>query len=358
MSNLTDLIADPLYQTNLILLMLQPSRKASVKPLLYNAGFKLRDIEPELALPKEIREQLDADKIQINKLVSPDLLLVNENNDYVIFECKRTMFGSVPQEGKSDGQIKQAGACLLQTPKNLAAALSLQTKDITESWLVYLSRHDPGKPQTKGLKEISEDLAKHGHQTTNFGLLGLSQDGVFIYLNKNYNPSTLPKSINALFKKASIVAHELDDPKEDPKIYYPLPWMPHSSHENDKNSERAFGNAILQQVTSIIGRQKAPCEIELPIDSIINLATKGFYNKWRKKDTVKTLRTSTKKLIRNALKPIISEPELNYVSNANNPAWRFSIEDTKVQSQIIENLRKWKAKKWIDIKQGVLFQID
>jgi hypothetical protein len=358
MSNLTDLIADPLYQTNLVLLMLQPSKKASVKPLLYEAGFKLRDIEPELALPKELREQFDADKIQINKVVAPDLILVNENSDYVIFECKRTMFGSVPQQGKSDGQIKQARACLLQTPKNLAAALSLRTKDITDSWLVYLSRHDPNKPQTKGLKEISDELAKHGHRTTNFGLLGLSQDGMFIYLNKNYNPSTLPKSINDLFKKAPIVAHELDDPKEAPQIYYPLPWMPHSSHENDLNSERAFGNAILQQVASIIGKQKVPCEVELPIDSIINLATKGFYSKWRKRDAVKTLRTSTKKLIKNALTPTISESELKYVSNTHNAAWRFSIDDAKVHSQIIENLRKWKAKKWININQGVLFQID
>lgn len=357
MNNLTDIIADPLYQTNLVLLMLQPSRRAAVRPLLHEAGFRLLYIEPELVLSKELRDQLIAKEIRINQRIEPDLLLINDNNDYVIFECKKTMFGSVPQEGKSDGQIKQAGAYLLQTPQNLASALSIQNKDVSSSWLTYLSRHDPSQPQTKGLQEIARMLEKSGYQTASFGLLGLSRDGIYIYLNKNYDSSRLPESVNKLFDDEPLVVHELDDPDDDPRIYYPIPWMPHSSHEDDTNHERAFGKAVLQQVTSIIGKQKPPCEVELLIDPIINLATKGFYNKWRKKDVVKTLRTSAKNLIKNALTPCVGEFDLRYVSTGGS-AWKVLIEDAKTHSRIVENLRKWKAKKWIDTNQGVLFPLD
>jgi hypothetical protein len=357
MINVSTLITDSLYQVNLVLLMLQPSVNSPIKPILQQAGFKLTQIEPPLVLPVNLKNQLSKDNIAVSSPASPDLIIESETKEYVVFECKKSMFGSIPQPGKNDGYIKQARTFLLLTPKVLAKGLLLQEKDVLDSSLVYLSCHEPEHQQTKGLNEIAEQLNEVDYETIKFGLLGLSYSTNKIYLNKNYKPSFLPRKIASLFKSSTIVVQEIDDPENDPRSYYHIPWMPGSSdtRDKDKYSEKAFASAILQQATIVIAQSRPPAKVKLKFESLINLATNGFYQKWRDKNVRNKLITNTKDLLSKVLLTSVSKPELRY--NPVAKAWEIDIEDEILQSQIIEAVRKWETKEWIELAQPELFPL-
>jgi hypothetical protein len=111
-----DLIGDPLYQVNLLLWMLQPSTGRPVNPLLQNAGFRLWDIERERPLPLDLASRLQTDGLAVRNPVAPDVLVDSPDKLFLTLECKRSMFGSQPQPGMSDGAIRQARSLLLQAP--------------------------------------------------------------------------------------------------------------------------------------------------------------------------------------------------------------------------------------------------
>lgn len=357
MIDLSTLIADSLYQVNLVLLMLQPSVNCPVKPLLQESGFTLASLEQPLPLPIPLRSQLLTDGVKVCDPVTPDIIIQDNHKVYVIIECKKSMFGSVPQPGKKDGHIRQARSCLLQTPEVLVTGLSLQDEEVKFSSLLYLACHDPRHKQTEGLNEISNELKDLDYETINFGLLGLSHDDKNIYLNGGYVPSFLPLNIAALFKESKIVVHEIDDPENDPRTYYHIPWIPQSSDAKDKDkySEKVFASAILQQTTIEIAKSKPPEKVYLNLESLINLATNGFYQKWKDKEVRAQLRHNTLKLLRKVLDTARSKPELNYLSAEK--ALELDIADELSQSQIIEAIRKWETGEWLYNQQPVLFPL-
>jgi hypothetical protein len=355
MIDVFELIGDSLYQVNVILLMLQPSAVSPIKPIFQEVGIELTTIEQPLPFPVELANQLGKKKIGVRNPVTPDLILKSPKKEFIIFECKKSMFGSITPQGSDDGHIKQARSCLLQVPKVLASALTLQEEDISNSSLVYLSRHPPAHTQTLGLSEIAEQLNKNDLPTIEFGLLGLSQDSNNIYLNSNYSPSYLPTEIKTKFSGSPIIIQEIDDPSNDPRVYYHIPWMPGSSDtkSKDKYSEIAFGNAILQHATISIAKATPPSKVIPDIESLISLATNGFYQKWRNKEIRSQLIINTKKLLRKVLLSSSTKPELNYIGSVK--GWEVNIQDKKVQSHIIEAMRKWKDQDWMDQEQPALF---
>jgi hypothetical protein len=354
----SQLIGDALYQVNLLLWMLQPSTGAVVNPLLQKAGYKLVQIEPEFRLPVELVNQLQTDSIFTRDPVCPDLLINSPTNDYVILECKKKMFGSQPQPGMSDGQIRQARSLLLYIPQFLASALSLQPKDVTSTHLLYLSQHEPPISQTQGLKELATDLTTKAYKTISFGLLGLSVEGNAVAMRGNYSPGVLPSSLMRQLGKNDLTVHEIIDDKTDPRPLYYLPWMPDSAADNDTYSQQAFANRILASAVTVIGPAKPPCEIALDVEQLLLSATSNLYDRWRNRDIRKRLRDRTKELIKKTLRQ--SSPDLELIS-LELPArgWKFEIIDQKIQSRIIEGLRKGEQRDWnMPVSRGLFDDVD
>lgn len=312
----SELIADPLYQVNLIIWMLQPSTGTPVNCILHAAGYKLRDIEPPLPLPLELANKLQEDGIRFANPVSPDLLVESSAKEFVPIECKRTMFGSQPQEGQGDSQIRQARSLLLQTPPVLADALGLQHSDIRSTHILYVSRDDPSKPQTAGLSELSSELQSSGYRTAPFGLR-LKISGNAVVVVGGYEPGSIPPGIGSQISTSGVEVHELGDGSTDPRPLYLIPWMPGSVIPTDDYSEAAFGNRMLLAAAAVIGPCRPPCDVRLDIEELLREATQGLYTKWRDKQVRRALKDNSKKLLKRHIERSASGVVLQALASPN-----------------------------------------
>lgn len=164
------LIGDSLFQTNLVLWMLQPSGGPPVRPVLRDAGFSLRAIEPTLGLPIPLAGQLQARGIAFADPVSPDVMLQDANQGLVLVECKRSLFGSSLADQCGSAQ-KQARSILLQTPANVASALGLTLKNVADTRVIYITCRLHYDDQGGGLTCLSQSLKRAGLDIAPVGLL-------------------------------------------------------------------------------------------------------------------------------------------------------------------------------------------
>jgi hypothetical protein len=340
-----ELIADPLYQVNLIIWMLQPSTGTPVNCILHDAGYTLRDIEPKLPLPLELANKLKEDRIPCTNPVSPEVVVESRAKEFVPIECKRTMFGSQPQEGQGDSQIRQARSLLLQTPPVLADALGLQHTDIRSTHILYLSRDEPSKLQTAGVSELASELRSSGYRTAPFGLLGLRISGNAVVVVGGYEPGTLPSAIASRISTSGVQAHDLGDGSTDPRPLYLIPWMPGGVSESDDYSEAAFGNRMLSAAVAVIGPCRPPCDVRLDIEDLLREATQGLYTKWRDKLVRRALKNNSKKLLKRHIERYAPGVVLQALGSPDS-GWQFSITDQDTHSKIIEGLRKWMDEEW------------
>ena len=275
------LVGDPTYQTNLLLWLLIPSTGAVVEPILYKVGYRLKYLEPELPLPLEMINDLAEKNVVHRQEVSPDLLISSTDKDYVTLECKSRMFGSKVQPGSGNSQQKQARSLLLLVPQILASAINLQKKDVASNHIVYLSRHEPQHPQTKGLQELSEELQKLNYRTAPFGLLGLEAVGKKIILRSGYKPGQLPTRLSEALGKKGVLLQQVTDDFTDPRPLYYLPWLPDTTPDDDEYSHSAFEQRIYAAAVAQIGPCRPPCEVVLEVDKLLASATNNLYGQWR-----------------------------------------------------------------------------
>lgn len=352
------LINDPLYHVNLVLWMLQPATGAGVEPLLQKAGYQLFQIEPELSFPVELTASLQKNGIAHSQPVNPDLLLSSASGEYIPLECKSRMFGSQPQPGGGDSQVKQARSLLLLAPSILNSALAFQSGQVKSSHVLYLSVYEPAVPQTKGLAEITKELKKREYQTAPFGLLALGFTKEAIVLYSQARPGKLPTPLGKLMGKNAIVVQPIADEQTDPRPLYHLPWMPDNQSTDDSYSQQAFANRILAAAVTDIGPRKPPCQITLNVENLLNVATNKFYRQWRDKTVRKQLQKRAKELLRKNLKDAL--PDLAITSlPLPDIGWQFQLVDEKSQRRAIEALRKGEHTEWNrPISQQSLFPED
>jgi hypothetical protein len=349
----SEFIGDELYQVNLILWMLQPSTGHIVKPILAKAGLILRDIEVELPLNIALTNQLAKAHLEVSDPVAPDMLLTTSNSEFVLVECKRSMFGSSVEKTACGSQVKQARSLLLQVPRFLALALGLQPKDIKKTFVTYVSRYDASCEQTLGLKQSAEDLREKGYRTNSFGLLTLSIEDKAVMVGPSKG-ATLPSGMKRMFSKGAIKAHELSDNETDPRPLYIIPWMPGGNEDVDDYGQIVFGNRILAATTARVGPAAPPCDIEIDVDEVLGDATQGYYRHWKKKASRKALRENAKTLIKGVLDKFAPDVPVDLLGNPSR-GWKISLKDDSTKSAVVEGLRKWKSLKWNSRPQATLF---
>ena len=350
---IADLIGDPLYQVNLLLWMLQPSTGRPVNPLLHDAGLRLRDIERELPLPIDLASRLQTEGLAVRNPVTPDVLVDSPEKMFLALECKRSMFGSQPQPGMSDGAIRQARSLLLQTPLILASALGLQARDVHGTHLLYIARYEPDVNQVEGLQDLAQELRHKSFQTAPFGVLGLAVEGKTVALKHCPAPSLVPAALEARLAEQNVV-HEIRDDGTDPRPLYFLPWMPESEPAVDDYNQAAFGNRILAAAMEVIGPCKPPCEIELDVEALLRKATLGVYDKWRNKGDRRTLQHNARELLRSQLKKASAAVVMSPLDTPRR-GWKISVMDDTTHGKIIEGFRKWQQERWNKPVEPTLF---
>src|SRR5687768_14661512 len=98
-SNPSELLDDSLFQVNLLLWMLQPPHGSNIRPLLAEAGYKLRSIEEVLPLGPDLISRLKDAAIEAKENAAPDAILSTDQDEHLLVECKASMFGSKPPDG-------------------------------------------------------------------------------------------------------------------------------------------------------------------------------------------------------------------------------------------------------------------
>ncbi len=352
MSKPSKLVGDCLYQVNLVLWMLQPASAVGVRPVFHDAGYRLHSIEPELMLDVELASRLMLDEIAASNPVVPDLLLDSPEQEYLLLECKRSMFGAETEGG--DSALKQARSLLLQTPPRLASALAAQSQDIRTTSLLYLTRHDSSHAQAEGLCSISQQLQARGYRTTAIGLLGLEAAPGAILLRHDYPQATTPDRLRARLGTEPIVVQDLEE-GTDPRPLYFIPWMPGANDSDDDYSQAAFGNRILAEATSVLAQQRPPCTVELDVDALLGRATFGLRDRWRNKAVLRQLRDRTRELLRGQIRQGAAQLNVRLLSSPRH-GLVFDLPDTTTQKRIIEAFRKWQTERWnVPIIQPGLF---
>ena len=336
----SDLIANPLYQVNLVLWMVQPSTQLPIKPILYQAGYRLHDIEPELPLPLDLAGSLSDKNLEISDPVSPDVVLDTPKQEYVLVECKASMFGGPRPNEKACSQVRQARALLVLVPKVLASTLGLQPADVAESKLVYLTRHDPEVPQGKGVGEVGKELESQGYATVDCGIVGLTVTKKGIELTKCKGASQLPSPIKRQLTD-DVQVHETEGKDVDAHMLYYLPWMPGASNVKDKYGQAVFGSRVLAAAAEIIGPLRPPCDAKLEVDGVLSRATMGVYDKWHNKAIRRALREDARNLLKTELIRHVDKSHVCAIDHTGR-GWSVAIADVATKSKIVEGLRKWR----------------
>ena len=354
MTTCSQLIADPLYQINLCLWMLQPSTGVVVKSILRDSGYTLVDIEPPIPLLSELADSLCERGISLSDPVRPELLIVSGDREFVLVECKKSMFGSEPQPGMGDSQWKQARSLLLQAPKVLATALALT--DVHETHVLYLACHDASVDQTEGLRAISGALQEQGYEVADFGLIGLVADDRRVMLRSGYAAGQMPKNLTSLGEDL-IVVHEPDDTDGDPRPLYLLPWMPGLGLDGESYVQEAFGNRLLAAAAATLALATPPVEVDLNLDALLDLATLGTFSRWRDKSAKSNLRRDCRSLVRKATTGAMPKVQMRDLPGAAS-ALSITLETAEMREGIVESFRKWEPEAWTKPDELQLFDDD
>ncbi len=348
-----ELIANPLYQVNLVLWMVQPSTQLPIKPVLYQAGYRLYNIEPELPLPLDLASSLTDKNLEVSDPVGPDVVLDTPKQEYLLIECKASMFGGPRQNEKACSQVRQARSMLLLVPKILASTLGLQSADIAESKLVYLTRHDPDISQGKGVADVGKELETHGYSTVDCGVVGLTSTKKGIELTKCKGVGQLPSQIKRLLVE-DVRVHDTDGKDVDAHMLYYLPWMPGASNVKDEYGQAVFGSRVLAAAAELIGPMRPPCQVKLEIDVILSRATMGLYSKWHNKAVRRSLREDARNLLKTELVRWIDKNQVRAIDSTGR-GWSVTLDDVATKGKIIEGLRKWRFDKWSNPLEPSLF---
>jgi hypothetical protein len=351
-----DLIGDPLYQCNLLLWMLQPSTGVVVKPLLQQAGYTLRFIEPKLPLPLTISNKLKTDKLLTADEGAPDMIIQGQSPDYVIIECKRSMFGYKP--GEDDTATRQCRAFLLQVPQIFSEALpSIPRNTATTTHLLYLACHNTEVPQFTGVEAIAKELVTKNYQATTHGLLTLDISQGSIGLRKTGTHGAIPAPLGSALSNSFTPVQTIPDADTDPRPMYYIPWMPDSEPTPDAYNYNSFANRILLSAAAEIGPAIPPCDVELETEVLLAKATNEFYQYWRNNESKRHLGKRAKDLLKKQIFKADPKAVLKPLGDQRS-GWKLTLMDTKMQSRIVEELRKWQSEVWLTpptLKEQELF---
>lgn len=348
------LLSDSLFQMNLVLWMLQPPNGSGVRPLLTEAGYKLRSIEEALPLAPDVINRLNKLGVKVKENASPDVIVNAEDAEHLLIECKASMFGSNASGGGDDSNQRQARAFLLQCPNVLTSALA--GAKVSNASVTYLTRYDPKHDQQEGLVALAGELTKLKLPVIPCCVWRLTEHNGGIALIAPAARERWPKRVMTVSKvkrgSKTLPIIPRDENGNDIRPLYIIPWMPESEPHPDEYNRRAFGSRLLAASVIRVGRTAVGENVTLIFDELLDEVTLGVYAKWRNKTSKRCLRDCARKLIRDHLKrtgALTSDP------NQDGQSVLIKLSEEKIKAQVIKAFRESIGTKWDEPDpQGVL----
>lgn len=341
----SDLLADSLFQVNLVLWMLQPPNGSNIRPFLAEAGYKLRSIEPPLPLGPTLVAKLKARSIEAKENASPDVIVATDEADHLLVECKASMFGAISSENGSDGSQRQARSFLLQTPSVLRSALG--GPQVSEVNVAYLTRNSAEHDQAEGLLALAKELRSAKLPTADCCVWRLVEHEGGIGLVAPMKADKWPKRVRTACKikrgSKAITLIPRDEDGNDLRPLYLIPWMPDSEAQPCEYNRRAFGNRILGEAVARIGRTPVGADVLLDFNELLETATLGVFRRWRNKAAKHALHKCVRRLIWDHLG---KTGVIKIDPDGTNQSALVKLSDEKIKAAVIKAFRETIQTEW------------
>lgn len=272
---MTQLAADPVFQLNTVLWMLQPSPAFphAIDAVLYKAGYSVRQLGGRLTAPAHV-EALLAQTLGLRGVPAPDVLADAPDADpRLVFECKASSFG------RSSSTAEQAQKVLARAV-DLSLAVGAALGKTVPGAVVYLTRDDQTGALAQTLMELTAQFDEHKVPTAPTSVLGVSAEpgeGVIVSLSEG----TLPGRAGDVLAEPCVVVPAAGD-GEVARPLYLVPYDP-SVEQTDEERDRCL-RVLLERarthITSLIGRAAPPTTVVVDGMQVLADATYGLSAYW------------------------------------------------------------------------------
>lgn len=319
------LLSDQVFQLNTFLWALQELPESSqIQPVLRQAGYQLRFIEPRLIVPRTPVVIAALHKLTSSKDHSPchpDLWLQHsEHPSELIVELKSQGFS--PDSSNSRQALK-----LLLSAFDLSDSLGEATQH--NGHLIYATISDDTSNLEVTLNDLTSKLHDEGANAAPTSVIGFSEEieGVAI----SSSSSNLPEpAANALANPAVVLRRDGDN---DFQPLYLIPWIPGIEGSQNPQLHKAgyddLSGRVLTHVLSTIGRAQVPTTLKIAGEAIMSLSTFRVFDRWR---------SDTRKLFARAVIKIIGQvlgSNSNVVSRGDAQIV-IELQDLETQDQLLK----------------------
>jgi len=327
-----DLIKDPLFQLNTLLWLAQPLPSGSeVTPLFYMNEFTVYAIAPLLGLPPDLRLMALEAQIIIQDRIRPDVVLGQERGQKFVFtECKSSSFGP------NSSTAEQARSLLIVAGSRAAEVLGLDSSQVSDSLLAFLTPDCDQEPLTRTLTNLREEMRENRLPVGQFSVIGLlmTNSNISIVINKMGSEFLeLPLGITPFMKR------ELGT---DPRLLYFIPYDPDimQSEQEKVFCKRVLFERMQSTVVAAVGRANPPAELSLESEKILNDALFGMYEHWENPDSAKHMRRLFRQFMDPLTKAVNSvNPETMFFQPGE--GWKIKLQDQEQHEKIIETLTRF-----------------
>lgn len=290
------LLSDQVFQLNTFLWALQELPESSpIQPVLRQAGYQLRSIEPRLIVPRTpvvIDALHELNRSKDRSPCHPDLWLQHsEHPSELIVELKSQGFS--PKSSNSRQALK-----LLLAAFDLSESLGETTQH--SGHLIYATISGDTSNLETTLNDLASKLHDEGANAAPTSVIGFSEevDGVAI----SSSSSNLPEpAANALASPAVVLRRDDDN---DLQPLYLIPWIPGIEDSQNPQLHKAGYDELtrraLTHVLSAIGRAEVPTTLKITGEEIMSRSTFRVFDSWRG-DTRKQFTKAVVKIIDQAL---------------------------------------------------------
>jgi GTP cyclohydrolase II len=290
-----DLIGDPLFQLNvMVLLSWRGTRRAGITPLFAEAGYELSFIERTIPVPEPARLRLTESGIEVQMAASPDVFLEHPDaRAFVPIECKRSSFSA------ASSTARQARAMLLLEGSVLASFIGKPPGGTWSGVLTYLSVEGNGTPLLATLRQLSEELRGNGARVSESASLEISWGSEGVYVTAVAESAPLP-SVELI---RPVLALRLR-PGEDPRPLYPIPVLPGGGQERDIAGEAQIRELLRIRSLALLGSLGPRREYDLDEDFLARAVQ--VWTLWRNEQAKRNLRVHARAYLRDLFGDIAS----------------------------------------------------
>ena len=273
---MTDSSGDPLFQLNTVLWLLQPlpNRVGALRPLLHDAGYRVRALGKSLTASADV-ERLLATELDLRGAPAPDVLAsAPDAQSWPVFECKASSFGS-------ESSTSQQATKILARATDLSLVAGSPPAVAVPGCVAYVTRRDQVDDLQATLDALAEVLRSVGLTPAASSTIGMSvETGVGVVVGPVAGELPGPAG-EALSEPVTVL--EAAGTDEDARPLYLVPFDP--SIEQSEEERNACLRILLAraraQAASSIGRSPAPGNTVLEGHDLLDSATFGLSKLWR-----------------------------------------------------------------------------